>query len=205
MLEFLSAGIVFGLAAGFSPGPLIVLVIAETLRHSLKEGIKVSMAPLITDVPIILISLFILIKLAKFKTVLGCISILGGLFILYLSYESLKAKGLELNNPKQSPNSLKKAVVANALSPHPYIFYMSIGGPIMFKALSKNIFYAVSFIGCFLFFLVGSKVVLALAVRKSRSFIKGQTYIWIMRILGILLIFFSMMLFRDGLRLLDLI
>jgi threonine/homoserine/homoserine lactone efflux protein len=57
MIEFLSAGTLLGLAAGFAPGPLLVLVISETLRHNIKAGIKVSIAPLITDVPIILISL----------------------------------------------------------------------------------------------------------------------------------------------------
>ena len=35
-------GIVFGLAAGLSPGPLITLVVSETLKNGKKEGIKVA-------------------------------------------------------------------------------------------------------------------------------------------------------------------
>ena len=63
MLEFLSSGILLGLAAGFAPGPLLVLVISETMRHGIRAGLKVSIAPLITDVPIILVSLIVLNRL----------------------------------------------------------------------------------------------------------------------------------------------
>ena len=192
------------MAAGFTPGPLLVLVISECLRHDIKAGIKVSIAPLITDVPIILISLLVLNRLANFKVILGCISIFGGLFILYLSYESLKTKGVELNLASHSSNSFRKGLITNALNPHPYIFYMTVGAPIIFKSINQNILSTILFVGSFLFFLVGSKVVLAMIVERSRSFLQGSVYIWVMRILGILLLFFSIILFGDGLRLLAL-
>ena len=115
MFEFLSAGILLGLAAGFTPGPLLVLVISETLRHSIKAGIKVSIAPLITDVPIIIVSLLVLNRLANFKVILGCISIFGGLFILYLGYECLKTRGLELNLASHSSNSFRKGLKSTPL------------------------------------------------------------------------------------------
>jgi threonine/homoserine/homoserine lactone efflux protein len=198
MIEFLSAGMLLGLAAGFAPGPLQVLVISETLKHNIKAGIKVSIAPLITDVPIILISLLILNRLADFKPILGCISIFGGLFILYLAYESLKTRGVEFNLSSISSNSFRKGVITNALNPHPYIFYMPVGAPIIFKGINQNFLSALSFVGIFLLFLVGSKVVLAMVVERSRAFLKGCVYVWTMRTLGVLLLFFSIVLFRDG-------
>lgn len=205
MIEFLSAGTLLGLAAGFAPGPLLVLVISETLKHNIKAGIKVSIAPLVTDVPIILLSLLILNRLADFRPVLACISIFGGLFILYLSYESLKTRGVELNLSSVSASSFRKGVITNALNPHPYIFYMTVGAPIIFRAINQNFLAALAFVGTFLLFLVGCKVLLAMVVERSRAFLKGPVYIGLMRILGALLLFFSIMLFRDGLRLLGLI
>ena len=202
MLEFLSAGILLGLAAGFAPGPLLVLVISETLRHGIRAGLKVSIAPLVTDVPIILVSLLLLNRLAGYKQVLGCISILGGLFILYLAYESLKTRGVELNLSTVKASSFKKGVVTNALNPHPYIFYMTVGTPIIYRSIQQNILATLSFVGSFLVLLVGSKVVLAMVVEHSRSFLKGRLYIWVMRVLGALLIIFSMVLLRDGFELL---
>jgi threonine/homoserine/homoserine lactone efflux protein len=205
MIEYLSAGTLLGLASGFAPGPLLVLVVSETLRHDIRAGIKVAIAPLITDVPIIVVSLMVLNRLAHFKTILGGVSILGGLFILYLGYDSIKTKGLEFSLSPISRNSFKKGVITNALNPHPYIFYMTVGAPIIFKAINQNFFSALSFIGSFLLFLVGSKVILAVVAERSRAFLKGPFYIGLMRILGGLLFFFSIMLFRDGLKLLGLI
>lgn len=194
-----------GLASGFAPGPLLVLVLSETLRHDIRAGIKVAIAPLITDVPIIVISLLVLNRLAHFKTILGGVSILGGLFIFYLGYDSIKTKGVEFSLPPVSRNSFKRGVTTNALNPHPYIFYMTVGAPIIFKAINHNFLSAFSFIGSFLLFLVGSKVILALVVERSRAFLKGPVYIGLMRILGALLFFFSIVLFREGLRLFGLI
>ena len=202
MLEFLSAGILLGLAAGFAPGPLLVLVMSETLRHGIKAGMKVSIAPLITDVPIILVSLLILNKLAQFRPILGCISIMGGLFILYLGYDSLKTKGVELNLAPVKAGSFKKGVITNALNPHPYVFYMTVGAPIIYRSIGQHFLYTVSFVASFLLLLVGSKVILAMVVARSRTFLKGSLYIWVMRILGVLLLVFSIVLFRDGFELL---
>ena len=205
MIEYLSAGMLLGLAAGVAPGPLLVLVISETLKHNIKAGIKVSIAPLVTDVPIILLSLLILSRLADYKPVLACISILGGLFILYLSYECLKTRGVELNIASVRAGAFKKGVITNALNPHPYIFYTTVGAPIIFKSINQSILSTVLFVGSFLLLLVGSKILLALVVERSRSFLQGAFYIWAMRTLGALLFFFSLILFRDGLRLIGII
>lgn len=202
MLEFMSAGTLLGLAAGFAPGPLLVLVISETLRHDIKAGLKVSIAPLVTDIPIILISLLLFNRLAEFKSILGCISIFGGLFILYLGYESLKTRGVDLNLSAVKTSAFKKGVITNALNPHPYIFYMTVGTPIIYRSINQNLLATVSFVGSFLLLLVGSKVVLAMLVERSRAFLKGRFYIRAMRILGALLLIFSMILFRDGFELL---
>ena len=202
MIEYLAKGTLLGLAAGFAPGPLLVLVISETLRHSIKDGIKVSAAPLLTDVPILLISLFILAKLSAMKVLLGVISMCGGLFILYLGYEGLRLKGVHIETTEPGSSSLRKGILTNALNPHPYVFYMTVGGPIFLRALDQGMVSAAAFFCSFLLFLVGSKAALALLTERSRSFLRGPVYLWIMRGLGLCLILFSLTLLREGLKLL---
>lgn len=92
-LKFLTAGALLGLTSGISPGPLLTLVISETIRHNRREGIKVALSPLITDIPIILLSFFVFYKLSGFDMIIGMISIAGGIFIAYLGCEALKMKG----------------------------------------------------------------------------------------------------------------
>ena len=201
MLEFISSGLILGLAAGFAPGPLLILVIAESLRHSMKAGVIVALAPLATDIPIILLAVFFLSQLAHSATILGGISIFGGLFVMYLGYESMRTSGVKLELAEVTPNSFRKGFFTNVLSPHPYLFWITVGTPIIMKALADSTLSAIAFIGSFYLFLVGTKVVLAIVVGKSRSFLKGNVYIYCMRALGLLLCLFSILFFRDGLRL----
>jgi len=56
MISFFMTGTLLGLSAGIAPGPLLTLVISETLQKDIKAGIRVALAPMFTDVPIIVIS-----------------------------------------------------------------------------------------------------------------------------------------------------
>ncbi len=197
-LKYLLAGSVLGLTAGISPGPILTLVITETLKYSRKEGIKVAVSPLITDFPIILITLFILVRLSQFNIVLGIISFFGGIFVAYLGYESVKTKGLDLREPGFKAQSLKKGVIANFLNPHPYLFWSTIGTPYIIKAFEINLLTAVLFLLSFYVLLVGSKVTIAVLVSRTKAFIKQNVYLFIMRFLGIVLFIFSFIFFYDG-------
>ena len=198
-IHFLSVGIVLGLAAGISPGPMLALVISETLRHNRAEGLKIAFAPLLTDTPIVLLTLFVISKLSNSDIVLGVIAILGGVFVGYLAYESIKTKGLDLEVQEQKPQSIRKAVMANMFNPHPYIFWLTIGATTLLNASQKSITAVVVFIAAFYVMLVGSKVAVALIVDKSRDFLKNKAYIWIMRILGLVLLGFAVIFIKDGL------
>jgi threonine/homoserine/homoserine lactone efflux protein len=198
-------GTVLGLSSGFSPGPLLTLVISETLQHDIKAGVKVALAPMITDLPIIILTLFIFSKLSNFHDLLGIISLIGGVFILTMGYQSLRTKGVEINLKERKPKSLIKGVLANATNPNPYLFWLSVGAPTMTQAINQNIYAALAFIISFYFFLVGSKIVLAIFIGKSRFLLSSKAYLFAMRFLGLLLCALAMVLFRDGLTLLEII
>lgn len=205
MTEYLSIGILLGLSAGISPGPLLTLVISETLQHGIKSGIKVALSPLFTDLPIILLTLLVVGQITDYHSVLGIISLIGGCVILYMGYQSLNPKVPVSGLPLEEPRSLSKEILVNALSPHPYLFWFSVGGPIMSKAMNFNIAAPFAFIGSFYILLIGSKILLALFVGKSKSFLGGTVYIVTMRLLGFALFILALLLFRDGLILLDVI
>ena len=194
-----------GLSAGFAPGPLLALVISETLQHNIKSGVKVAIAPAITDFPIIIFTLFILAKLSNFHDILGIISLIGGFFILFMGYESIRTKGIEIAFPETTPKSLTKGILANALNPHPYLFWFSVGAPTMIKAMRQDMISPLVFISSFYVFLIGSKILTAILVGRSKNFLEGNTYIYIMRFLGLVLCILAVALFRDGLKLLKIL
>jgi threonine/homoserine/homoserine lactone efflux protein len=205
MLHFLTIGTVLGISAGFAPGPLLTLVISETLQHDIKSGVKVALAPIVTDLPIIILTIFILSELSAFHDVLGVISMAGGLFILYMGYQGICTKGVEIHLEGIKPKPFTKGILANALSPHPYLFWFSVGAPTMTKALSQGISAPLAFIISFYLFLVGSKIVLAVLIGKSKSLLCGNGYLFTMRFLGLLLCLLAFVLFHDGLELLGII
>ena len=200
VLISLGTGVLFGLYAGLSPGPLLALVISHTLRHGVKEGVRVSFAPLVTDLPIILLSVFILIKLSSTNNFLAVISFMGGLFVLYLAYECLRLNSIDPNLQESAPKSLAKGAIVNFLSPYPYLFWMTVGAPFMIKAWGKNPIAGVGFVTGFYMFLVGSKMTVAIVTGKSKQLLQGRLYRFIMRILGIVLLFFALLLFKEGLK-----
>jgi threonine/homoserine/homoserine lactone efflux protein len=205
MLSFLTTGTILGLSAGFAPGPLLALVVSETLQHDMKAGVKVALAPILTDLPIIIFTLFILAKLSRFHHILGIISIIGACFLLYLGIKNIQTKGVQININTSAPKSLQKGILVNALSPHPYLFWFSVGGPTTIKAMSVSLSAALFFIGSFYMLLVGSKIFLAVLVGKSRSFLQGNTYVLTMRLLGVVLIILAGILFRDGFQLFNIL
>ncbi len=202
MLTFLTAGTVLGFSAGLAPGPLLALVISETLQHDRKAGVKVALAPVITDLPIIFFSLLVLAKLSRFQNILGIISVIGAFFILYLGITNMKIKGVQIDADSTPQKSLQKGIFVNTLSPHPYLFWLTVGGPTTIKAWDLSLLAAIGFVLCFYVLLVGSKILLAILVSRSRSFLQQNTYILTMRLLGLILILLAGYLFQDGLQLL---
>lgn len=201
MIAFLTAGLILGFSAGVAPGPLVALVIAETLKHNLKAGIRVAFAPVITDLPIVILTLVVLSRLADLELWLAAISIAGGLFVAYLGWQNLRATGLQIDlSAHIQERSLQKAVLVNFLSPHPYLFWLTVGAPMAVRAMGQSATAAAAFIGGFYALLVGSKIAIAVIVAKSSSLLTGRAFAGTMRCLGIVLFVLAALLIYDGIQ-----
>lgn len=200
---YLLTGCLLGLSAGLAPGPLLALVVGETLQHGSRAGVKVALSPLITDLPVVAVTLLAVQHLSRFTPVLATISTLGGLLVLSIGYRTFRTQAVLL--PTAAPDterSLAKGVAVNLCSPHPWLFWFSVGGPILLKAATESIPAAVGFVTIFYLLLVGCKLLLAQLVGRWRGVLSGRGYLLIMRILGLLLMGFALLLFRDGYNLL---
>ncbi|MDI6846966.1 MAG: LysE family transporter [Candidatus Bathyarchaeia archaeon] len=163
------------------------------------------MAPLITDLPIVLFVLLLLSNLMQYKIIVGIIAFFGAGYLIHLGFENLRAEINTFKTDKTEKGALKRGVITNFLSPNPYLFWLSIGGPIVFESLNVNISATVLFILGFYTVLIESKIVITLIVDKSKSIIKSKYYLYILRALGIILILFALIFFKDALRLMGFI
>lgn len=197
IMNFLAAAVVLGLSSAIAPGPLLTLVLVQTLQFGKKEGIKIAISPLITDLPIIIVAALGFSYFTDTTSALAIISFIGALFLLYLAINSFRAVSVGTQSVALSGNSIRKGVLANFLNPGPYLFWGTVGAPYLYKAMAINIWYAVSFLLSFYFMLIGTKIVLVFIVYRTREFISPKLYRIIMCSLGGLLFLFAASLFYE--------
>ncbi len=197
--EIFLAAFLLGLTAGLSPGPLILLTVSETLRYGRNAGLKVALSPLITDIPIILISFFLIKFVKEYEPVLGIISLCGSVFILFLAYETIfSGKKLSSEANAEKSHSLKKGISANFLNPHPYLFWLTVGSSYIMKAKVNGIFTVVGFITVFYVCLLFSKIFAVFITLKTRHFMESKAYQIIIKLIGILLLLLAVVLMKQG-------
>jgi len=174
MITALASGAFLGLSCGVAPGPLLALLLAQTLRHGPGEGCKIALTPLVTDAPIIVVALVVAAKLAELRPLLGLVSLAGGAFVLYLAWDSFRPVRVGAETPSEPPRSWFKGIVTNLLSPHPWLFWLTVGAAILARAIAQSWLVAVAFLFGFYLLLVGSKVGVALMAGRSRDLLAGR-------------------------------
>ncbi|HEY5996678.1 MAG TPA: LysE family transporter, partial [Candidatus Deferrimicrobiaceae bacterium] len=90
-------------------------------------------------------------------------------------------------------------------NPHPYLFWVTVGAPMILKGWAKDPAFALAFVLGLYVCLVSSQMVLAVVAARSRSLLDGKGYLLMMRVLGVLLALFAVLLLKDGMTLLELL
>ena len=161
---------------------MLALVLSAALRGGFRSGALIAIAPLITDLPIILFCVAVASQLPE--VALQLLSILGGLVLAWHAYEAVRdAFTVTLAELRDSATdappaaqTLRKGIVANFLNPNPWVFWMSIGGPVIVEAWSAGPTNAALYLLPFYALLVGGKVGIAWAVGASRHRMSNRTY-----------------------------
>jgi threonine/homoserine/homoserine lactone efflux protein len=166
-VQFLLAGLGLGFGAGLAPGPLQALVISVALSRGFAAGARVAAAPLLSDVVVIVVSLLVLRSIPD--EVVAVLGVVGGAFVVWLGVEAVRDVPAEVEaGPGRTGGSLLRGALVNLLSPHPWIFWLTVGGPLLVAAWADSAASALAFLVGFYLLLVGSKVVLAAIVARGR-------------------------------------
>jgi threonine/homoserine/homoserine lactone efflux protein len=198
MTAALASGLVLGLSCGLSPGPLMALLLLQSLRYGPREGCKVACVPLVSDVPVILLALVFAAYASQTNTALGILSLVGGAFLFVLAAASFRPVPVEVESA-EAPNSLVKGTLVNLFSPHPWLFWLTVGAGTLAQAMKHGWPAVAAFLGAFYFGLVGSKIVIAFAAGRFRQFLQGRAYRVVTRLLGVVLAVCGAVLIRQGL------
>ena len=113
-------------------------------------------------------------KLAELHRLLGIVSLAGGVFVLYLAWDSFGPVRVDPEAPPRPPRSWFKGIFTNLLSPHPWLFWLTVGATILAKAIGQSWLVAAAFMFGFYLLPVGSKVLVALMAGRSRDLLAGK-------------------------------
>jgi threonine/homoserine/homoserine lactone efflux protein len=186
-VQALLLGLTLGIGAGVAPGPLLAVVIRSTLEGGFAAGAKVACGPLVTDLPIIVLAAVLAASLPE-EALVG-LGLVGGLFVLWLGVEALR----DVPEPVETAvggisaaGSLRRGAAVNVLNPHPWIFWITVGVPILGDGSTAQ---AALFLVAFYVMLIGSKVAVAAALGAGRErLLRGPGYRWALRGSGLLLL-----------------
>ncbi len=194
MTEFL-LGLGLGLSAGLSPGPLQALVVTSTLRNGFGAGFRVAVAPLITDTPIIALTVAVVSTIPEGGV--RAIAIAGGLALVAMGIWEIahaQRNSTEVTGQASAGEDVLRGVIVNGLSPHPWLFWIGVGAPLLVTAWRAAPGRAFAYLAGFYLTIIGSKVAIAAIVAAGRQRLSTE---WRYRLLvtgGALLIIFGIAL-----------
>lgn len=181
MNEALWLGLVLGVGAAFSVGPIFVTIIQEAATRGFGSSFRVILGSATADLVLLLPALIFSWLIAQIAAASLWVGLIGAAFFLYLSVEATR-DARRLWNARQeliTPGgwSFWKGVIGNLANPLTWTFWLATGTPTMLHAYN-----AAGWQGLLLFTVVwfvvasGLEAVLALVVARSQRLIgaRGQ-------------------------------
>ena len=187
------AGATLGLVEGIKPGPLLTMVIRETLSGGLRAGLWTAAAPIFTDGPLVIFSLFAAAWIATNPSALLVITFAGAIFLAQMGYECFGLEPPNMDEDAPAPTgSFLRGVITNLLNPNVYVFWFLIGGPLMASAADEEILAPIAYAITFLVTIMLTKAAIAYAIHRASGNISAIVYRRLLTICGLVMIGFAL-------------
>ena len=199
ILSLAIAGATLGIVEGIKPGPLLTMVIRETLSGGLRAGLWTAAAPIFTDGPLVIFSLFAAAWIATNPSVLLAITLAGAIFLAQMGYECFGLDPPNMDEDAPPPTgSFLRGVITNLLNPNVYVFWFLIGGPLMASAADEEILAPIAYAITFLVTIMLTKATIAYAIHRASGNISATVYRRWLAICGLVMIGFSLYYAMEG-------
>jgi len=168
-------------------------VLHQTLRRGYLAGLAASLAPFVSDGPIIVLAFTLLNAFEHTTQLLSLISLTGALYLLWLAWRLFHSA--PHTDAQSEPGSFLTAVKINLLNPAPYLFWLTVGGSYLLRGdLQQAILFIVFMLGT----LALGKFALAASVRKLGHRFSDGAYSLLLKLLAVALSGFALKLALDA-------
>ena len=203
-MEIVLQAALLGISAALSPGPFQSLIIAQALMGSWRRVLPIVFAPLIGDIPIALVLVFLLKQVPEIF--LRYVRFAGAILLIYLAWGILK----EIRSSNQLPSESKEpplrarrglimGLAMLFMSPGPYLYWSLILGPLLLSALAISLWHAFAFLLSFYIFSIGGLILIAYMIDRLGK-INQQFQSWLQRASLALMLLIAIFLIIDGLK-----
>ena len=135
MTTYVIFGATYAFACAVQPGPFLAYLIAQALAHGWRRTLPMAFAPLLSDGPVILLTLLVLSQLPDWLA--PALRLAGGGFLLYLAYGAWQTwrtyDPARLAETASSRQGVLKAATVNLLNPGPYLGWSLVMGPLLLR------------------------------------------------------------------------
>jgi Putative threonine efflux protein len=176
MISYFIFGISYAFACVVQPGPFQVFLLSQSLIHGWRKTVPMVFAPLMSDIPIIILVLIVLKNIPH--EVLMILQCFGGMFLLYLSFNAYKTWrkfNQDVNHDISPQQNVFKAVIINLLNPNPYLGWSLVMGPLLIKGWSENLMNGIVLLIGFYTSMIICSIVMVVIFAVARNF--GQRVI----------------------------
>lgn len=171
MATYAILGATYAFAAAAQPGQFQAYLISETLSHGWRRSIPITLAPILSDLPIIALVLFVLTRVPPLF--LSGLQFVGGLFLIYLAGSAFRAartpQAPSAASAVPAHQTVLKAALVNLLNPNPYLAWALILGPTLIGAWRQAPGHGIAFLAAFYVTMVLATAVIVLAFSAARS------------------------------------
>lgn len=176
-METLLLGCALGLFAGMVPGPFLTLVATTSLQNGLSAGLKVALIPLVTELPVLVMSVVVLTQLPD--SVLRWIGICGGVLVLYMAWRverDARDPALEEGEIESLKGHYLRVALVGVLAPAPWVFWFLLAGPLFLNRWNVSHWHGIGFVLAFFACFIGMMMLVAWAVASGREKLSRKWY-----------------------------
>ena len=137
-----------GLSVASIPGPTIILIATQTLRHGARAGLLTMTAPLALDA-LLMLPLGLILQTSLFGE-RGSIALglCGAVFLLWLGAQSIRAgmkhasavsaSAVAPADSRQEMTPILKGLLTHATSPYPYLYWATVGASFIRRGFASG-------------------------------------------------------------------
>lgn len=189
MIETIVTAGLLGFFAGGVPGPFTTVVASTALERGFGRAVKLAFIPVVTEIPALLVTVFLLRKLNH--DLLGAVGILGGGAVIYLGVRFFRRQepdGSELEQAVEDRRTFRTLAVAGLLSPAPWIFWLVAAGPLFLRAWNASWVQGLVYIVVLLAMFIGTASGIAWLASHGRRVMGPEVRSRVVRVVGVVLV-----------------